>query len=239
MLLPESDEHHMPPKGKLQPTTQEIALIKWWLENGADKGSLVADIPKDDPIVQLLSLVKSDILPIKPSLPRLEPLTLTVINKLSDQGFMLVPIDKELNYYKLIISKFVNKDLKVLDDLKAYFLELQINNETISPQLCETITSLPNLRKLKLANSTFEKESILNVENMTQMEVLNLVGTKGVNENFKISNLPPNLKSIYLYKSDFYNVFLQMMKKYPKITIDTGEYKVPILETDTTYLTIE
>ncbi len=239
MLLPESDEHHMPPKGKTQPTTQEIALIKWWIENGADKSILVADIPKDDPIVQSLSLVTSDISQKKTSLPRLEPLSITVRNKLSDQGFTLVPIDKELNYYKLIISKFENKDLKELDDLKPYILELQIGNETITPQFCETITSLPNLLKLKLANSTFEKESILNIENMAQLEMLNLVGTKGVNDNLKISNLPPNLKSIFLYKSDFYNMFLPIMKKYPKITVDTGGYIVPILETDTTYLTIE
>jgi hypothetical protein len=239
MLLPESDEHHMPPKGKTQPNTQEIASIKWWIENGADKSMLVSDIPKDDPIVQSLSLGTSDVSPKKPSLPKLEPLTLTVRNKLSDQGFTLVPIDKELNYYKLTISKFENKNLKELDDFKLYILELQIGNETVTPQLCETITSLPNLIKLKLAHSTFEKESVLNIENMTQLEMLNLVGTKGVNDNLKISNLPPNLKSIFLYKSDFYNVFLPMMKKYPKITVDTGGYIVPILETDTTYLTIE
>ncbi|HMP32297.1 MAG TPA: hypothetical protein PKD85_22000, partial [Saprospiraceae bacterium] len=51
LLLPESDEHHMPPKGKSQPTENEIALIKWWIANGASKELSMDSLRKDNPIL--------------------------------------------------------------------------------------------------------------------------------------------------------------------------------------------
>jgi hypothetical protein len=35
LLLPESNEHHMPPKGKPRLTENQVALLHWWLESGA------------------------------------------------------------------------------------------------------------------------------------------------------------------------------------------------------------
>ncbi len=35
ILLPDSDDEHMPPEGKDQLTPEEIALLKWWVEQGA------------------------------------------------------------------------------------------------------------------------------------------------------------------------------------------------------------
>jgi mono/diheme cytochrome c family protein len=36
MLLPDDDDYHMPPPKKPQPSAEEIELIKWWIESGAD-----------------------------------------------------------------------------------------------------------------------------------------------------------------------------------------------------------
>jgi len=35
ILLPDSDDEHMPPEGKEQLNPEEIALLKWWVEQGA------------------------------------------------------------------------------------------------------------------------------------------------------------------------------------------------------------
>ncbi|WP_395734724.1 c-type cytochrome domain-containing protein [Prosthecobacter sp.] len=45
ILLPEDDEpgEHMPPKGKEQLTPEEIALLKWWVEQGASGTQKVKD----------------------------------------------------------------------------------------------------------------------------------------------------------------------------------------------------
>lgn len=43
ILLPDSDDEHMPPEGKDQLTPEEIALLKWWVEQGASGTQKVKD----------------------------------------------------------------------------------------------------------------------------------------------------------------------------------------------------
>ena len=35
LMLPVDNDDHMPPKEKSQPTEQQIALLHWWISNGA------------------------------------------------------------------------------------------------------------------------------------------------------------------------------------------------------------
>ncbi|WP_395745531.1 c-type cytochrome domain-containing protein [Prosthecobacter sp.] len=43
IMLPDSDDEHMPPDGKDQLTPEEIALLKWWVEQGASGTQKVKD----------------------------------------------------------------------------------------------------------------------------------------------------------------------------------------------------
>ena len=51
--LPKSDEDHMPPKGKVQLSVDELQLIQWWIEGGAGFGKKVSDLKKDEKINRL------------------------------------------------------------------------------------------------------------------------------------------------------------------------------------------
>ncbi len=43
IMLPEDDEEHMPPEGKPQFTSEETALLKWWIQAGASATQKVKD----------------------------------------------------------------------------------------------------------------------------------------------------------------------------------------------------
>jgi uncharacterized membrane protein/mono/diheme cytochrome c family protein len=43
LALPPSDDLHMPPSGKPQPTADDLALIRWWVASGASATRTVAD----------------------------------------------------------------------------------------------------------------------------------------------------------------------------------------------------
>src|SRR5262249_51634362 len=43
MLLPEGDDDHMPPEGKPGLTAAQIALVRFWIERGANDNLLVRD----------------------------------------------------------------------------------------------------------------------------------------------------------------------------------------------------
>lgn len=44
ILLPLSSDDHMPPDGKPQPTENEIALLKWWVEAGASETKTATEL---------------------------------------------------------------------------------------------------------------------------------------------------------------------------------------------------
>ncbi len=48
IMLPDSDDDHMPPEGKDQMTAEETALLKWWIEQGASNTQRVNDAPFSD-----------------------------------------------------------------------------------------------------------------------------------------------------------------------------------------------
>ncbi|MBI5386556.1 MAG: hypothetical protein HZA90_17945 [Verrucomicrobia bacterium] len=54
LLLPLDDDDHMPPQGKPQPTPEEIALLRWWIDAGAPATGTARDLKPPSNIEQLL-----------------------------------------------------------------------------------------------------------------------------------------------------------------------------------------
>ena len=55
MLKPVSSDGHMPPEGKPQPSGDEIALLKWWVESGASETKTVAELAPSADILKIIS----------------------------------------------------------------------------------------------------------------------------------------------------------------------------------------
>jgi len=45
--LPADDDDHMPPKDEKQTTKEEIALLKWWIDNGASETATPRQLEED------------------------------------------------------------------------------------------------------------------------------------------------------------------------------------------------
>ncbi len=233
LLLPTSHEEHMPPKGKAQPTEQEISLLKWWIEQGADNKLRLANIPANDPVQNILQALAIKQPAPQAVLPKLAAVSPETIQQLADQGALLVPIDQTLNYYKLIYTATDTVAIPSIAAIKNHLLEFQVDKATLSPTLCSLLNTVPKLQKLRLYHCTFEKESQLNLENMPALQLLNLAGSKGAPENILATQLPVSLQNIYLFASDFIPLFQSLAPHYPQLQIDTGGYKLPSLPTDT------
>jgi uncharacterized membrane protein len=55
LLLPLNDDDHMPPEGKPQPTAAEIAVLQWWIDNGAPPDKTVGDLKPGVEVLRILS----------------------------------------------------------------------------------------------------------------------------------------------------------------------------------------
>src|SRR6185436_1916451 len=62
LLLPVDNEDHMPPKEKPQPSESQIALLQWWIAQGAEFGEKVKDISQPEKIGRLLLALQKPII---------------------------------------------------------------------------------------------------------------------------------------------------------------------------------
>jgi uncharacterized membrane protein len=58
LLLPLNDDDHMPPEGKPQPTAAEIAVLQWWIDNGAPPDKTVGDLKPGVEVLRILSAAR-------------------------------------------------------------------------------------------------------------------------------------------------------------------------------------
>lgn len=65
VMLPADDDDHMPPHGKPQLTTDEIALLKWWVDAGASETNTVAELRPSAEIRQIISMSANSSPPAK------------------------------------------------------------------------------------------------------------------------------------------------------------------------------
>ena len=97
------------------------------------------------------------------------------------------------------------------------------------------IGQLTNLTRLQLDNTLITDKGLTALQTLTDLQYLNLVGTKVTMKGvIQLKDLP-RLQAIYLYKTIISSSDWPALKNsFPKVTLDTGGYYVPILETDTT-----
>ncbi|WP_025145138.1 c-type cytochrome domain-containing protein [Pedobacter jeongneungensis] len=244
ILLPLNDEDHMAPKEKPQLSTNEIALLKWWINNGADFKKKFKDLPQGD-----------DIKPVLASLQKGEDATAEIKNndipteeisaaddkslkKLADAGVTIVPVSQNTNY---LSANFVNvqvmgKDiLDLLKSIDKQLLWLKLENAKVNDQTLTAIKDCKNLSRLNLNNTQITDAGLVALKDLDQLQSLSLVGTKvtlkGIDQLKKLKNL----KFLYLYQTKITKADLAAIKKLlPKTNLDTGNYRIPTLSQDTT-----
>jgi len=52
--LPLEDDDHMPPEGKPQPTSDELAVLAWWIDAGAAPDKSLAELNPPEDIARLV-----------------------------------------------------------------------------------------------------------------------------------------------------------------------------------------
>ncbi|QNN40955.1 c-type cytochrome domain-containing protein [Pedobacter roseus] len=244
ILLPLNDEDHMAPKEKPQLSTNEIALLKWWINNGADFKKKFKDLPQGDDIKPVLASlqkgedataeIKNNDIPTK----EISAADDKALKKLADAGVTIVPVAQNTNY---LSANFVNvqvmgKDiLDLLKSIDKQLLWLKLENAKVNDQTLTAIKNCKNLSRLNLNNTQITDTGLVALKDLDQLQSLSLVGTKvtlkGIDQLKKLKNL----KFLYLYQTKITKADLAAIKKLlPKTNLDTGNYKIPTLSQDTT-----
>jgi Leucine-rich repeat (LRR) protein len=232
----------MPPKEKPQPSESQVALLHWWISNNADAQKKVKDLAQTDKIKPVLIALQTVTETQKPRTD-IPAATVTkadekIIDQLKARNIVVLPVAQNTNYLmaNFVTDSIVDKaDLQLLQQLKPQLIWLKLQNTNIADDHILPIAQLTNLVKLDLSNTFITDKGLAQLATISGLQYLNLVGTKITAAGITRLKTLKNLQWLYLYKTGYTSKDWSTVKAiFPKTTIDTGGYQVPLLKEDTT-----
>jgi len=245
--LPVDNDDHMPPKEKSQPSESQIALLHWWITNGADFTKKVKDINQSEKLKPiLLALQEVPVIENKlSSVPEktVEKADANIIEKLKDRGIIVLPVVQNNNY---LMANFVtdmvvdNEELRLLLALKKQLIWLKLGNTNLSDTNMAAIAQLRNLTRLSLEHTAISDKGVQQLKPLKNLQYLNLVGSKVTAQGVLQLKGLKELHSLFLYQTNVNKAdWAALQNIFPKTQIDSGGYSVAMLATDTTVVKAE
>ncbi len=240
LLLPRHHEDHMPPKEKPQLREAQIALIHWWISTGASFDRKTKELEQPEKLKPvLLALQQPPAKKAPPEVPE-EPVAAAdekVLQKLKARGIVVLPVARNNNYLSVnfvAADSVTANDISLLLPLKKQVVWLRLSYKNIADSLLNIVGQLSNLTRLQLDNTPVTDKGLAHLSSLKKLQYLNLVNTAVTgNGIMQLKNLP-DLQAVYLYKTKTgKSNWVNLRNAFPNVTLDTGGYVVPFLETDT------
>lgn len=227
--LPLEDEDHMPPKGKSQLTDEEIFLLYHWIQLGADLKKPVKEYDQKDTFtIQAVKFIaaKKDMAETKPAYP-FAAAKESDIKKLNEDAFLTVkPVAKEspaLTAEFFVRQRFSLEKLKQLNTVKQQLIELNLSNMPVKDEDIKLIAPFSNLEKLFLNNTDITGKTLGELNNLKNLQLLSLSGTKMDNSIANIISLFPSLKELFLWNTSLTETQVaDIQKQFTKISVNYG-----------------
>lgn len=244
MMLDAGNDNHMPPKEKPQLTDNEIALIHWWINTGADFTKKVNQLKQSNDIKPVLASFQSGAAataqPARISdIPTQEvkPADGDAIKHLKENGIVILPVSTGNNY---LSANFINAGsltdtvLKNLDKISKQLVWLRMDNPEVTDNTLKHVSKMEQLTRLHLNGTKITDAGLAQLTKLNKLQSLSLVGTAVTAKGVAQLKSLKSLRNIYLYQTQVGKADWAMLKKtFPKANIDSGNYQVPTFATDT------
>lgn len=210
-LLDESDDNHMPPKGKPQLSPEQISLISWWIDQGAPADKKVSELAVSDQVKPALASLgggsaaggtkqrESAIATLKVS-----PAKESDIQALRKAGLIVNTLSQDQNLLEVSAvnaPKFSDKDIALLLPVAEQITWLKLGGTQISDGGLKEIAKLKNLTKLHLEHTGISDQGIAQIKSLPHLEYLNVIDTKIGDAGLKNIATIKGLRSIYVWES--------------------------------------
>ena len=200
--LPIEDEAHMPPKGKVQLTKNEVKLIEWWINAGADFTTKVGAIEQPEEIAKILKGYEQNSNTLNPK--GLEIISPNSIASLASQNITVIPTSAESPFAFASFrrdSSLSKRKLKKLNDFAKNIIELDLSFTNIDDGMMSQLSKFKNLQKLKLQNTQISSKGLKHLEKLEHLYLLNLYGTKVDDAGLASLKKIPTLTSLFLWQT--------------------------------------
>jgi len=227
LLLPEDDEKHMPPKGKLQLTEREIASIHYWIKKGASFKEFV-EIIADNNANQAATQNANLLIPKLPASLLVnnqkvvaENANISVAgNSINTETIILATKTEsaspallaQLKQKNIIISDFGEKS----NYLMANFVNVKNYNSAMIDDLKKVNSQIVRLKLSNLPVNDDDVKSLATFKNLTR---LNLDQTAITDAALVYLKNLPNLEQLNLYGTNITDKGLSDLAKIPNLKV--------------------
>jgi mono/diheme cytochrome c family protein len=237
--LPKDDDDHMPPSDEPQLTKEEIAVLKWWIENGASETATVASIKAPADVEGALAVLLAKGLPkadavAKVTKPKAKPLTdaekkqvADISAKMQALNASLMPLAQDTEQLRLGVinaaDKFGDKELALLAPIATQILWVDLSRSQITDAAVDTLAKMTNLERLHLENTKITDAGIAKLAALPNLEYLNLYGTKTTDGGIAKLASAKDLKKLFVWETGVTQAGAKALEgKVPGLKVNVG-----------------
>lgn len=237
MALPKDDEEHMPPEGKPEIEDSEVAVIKWWIDNGADPKKKLSEFEIPTPIREAIAKLapaaavgssQAAEIAAQPAFTGPDESLKASVAGISKEfpGALSFESQQSALLTFTAVSLRGNLDdaaFKKLAPLSSQFVTVDLSATKITDQAVAQLASAKNLRLIRLAETGVTDASIDTLLKLPSLESINLYGTKVTDAGVSKLSAMPRLKRLYLWKTTVTPEAVKaLQEKLPDCEIVTG-----------------
>ena len=207
MRLPLTDDDHMPPDGKPQPSADEIALLQWWIDSGASADKKVGELKPTPRVTQILAAKYGGPAPIEKKIAA-KPLN-DVLPQISELGAALsiaiTPLSPKEPWLQCNASiagtNFGDQELGKLTPIGANLRWLDLAGTAVTDSGLAQLAATPNLTRLHLERTRVTDNGLTHLAALNDLEYLDLYGTEITDSGLEELQKLPKLKQLYLWQT--------------------------------------
>ena len=240
--LAKDDDDHMPPADEKQVTKEELAVLKWWIENGASETATVAATKSTPEIQATLAVFLSKGLPkasaataaAAPVAPKAKPLTpeekkqvAEVTAKMQALNASLMPLAQDTEQLRLSVinaaDKFGDKELALLAPIAAQVVWVDLSRSQVTDGAADTLAKMTNLNRLHLENTKVTDAALAKLSGLQKLEYLNLYGTKTTDGGIAPLAAAKALKKLFVWQTGVTQAGAKALEgKVPGLKVNVG-----------------
>ncbi|MDJ1491653.1 c-type cytochrome domain-containing protein [Cytophagaceae bacterium DM2B3-1] len=228
--LPLEDDDHMPPKGKTQLSDNQMAMLRWWINQGAPFNKKIADLTVSEDmkpvLASFISGANTENKEDKPAIINVPKADAKAIDALRKINVFVMPIAQENNLLEISfinVKTFTDEQATLLTPVSQQTIWLKISHLAIGEKTITEIGKFNNLTRLHLEYTNTTDVDLKKIKGLKSLEYLNLIGTSVSDIGLKELASLKKLKKLYLWQTKVTpQGAAELQKALPETEINLG-----------------
>lgn len=240
LVLDTSDDDHMPPSRKPQLSEDEVKLVAWWIDAGVSFDKKVKELEQNPEIKSILKrLANKETVVSVSDLPEtdIKAANAITLQKIKESRITILPVAQNSNYLTVnLLGKTVADSIwQNIERVSENIVSIKAAEANFSPERWSPLAGFKNLRTLDISGTNVDNDALKSIAQLTELRVLNLNNTKITEAGLEQLKPLQKLRTLYLFRTEIdLNKWESIQSLFPNTVLDTGNYQVPTLKSDTT-----